>query len=655
MATVKLETFSPSPGSISSTLFEAKLRTAVSTSPDGTVIDCTTYRGNVNIGNTIEIIRAFTILLGNTTVTYSGKDNTNMFNIYGPNVKFIGVSRSTRNPTDGGSTVFRMSVNRKGYHMFVGYTSTDYAERFSWQTFGGFTLKNIDFVGMPSLMVNDEGYAAYITSGSGGIAILPGSPFNSCQTVDDVVLDNISILNSRYHGLFMMNCRNASLSNVEIINPSLSGLYMLQCQQSSVENCEVRNALQAGVCLDRSKNIKVDTSRVYVSGMGYWLKSSKACELVSCSSENGVARDTQPYDNAVILPIPMPFRLDDVSTPYIDMFKGTSFMISGVANLGNSVDLSYGSLPYGYTALNYTPAKRILVGEGLTDLECTDECPTGFKCENGRCVADISSGYWTLSGSKPSGGLIYNGPNGQPLHTGWTTAQNFQLDTGWGDAEDYSVYGNCEFKEGYIKINGLNFRQIITSDDISGVSCPGGDECPVGFSCVGGTCVPNIVSPTWTLIGNKPGGGGPVYVHTSGVQFHTGWDDREELVEKLYYTNNEDLTDYTSSDNSLISCTSIYPNHRADLVTYESEDTAHIMVYGSVNRTNIITPRIVGYATKFAVKVVPIGEDYVPDSTFINIPDPSVNTDDPEPVNFDYLRINDVLDQGLHTRYGMIE
>ena len=82
MATIKLETFSPSPGVISSTLFEKKLRTALTSAPSGSTVDCTTYTGNVYITATIPITRPITHIFSHVPLNYNGKVFTDMFSVY---------------------------------------------------------------------------------------------------------------------------------------------------------------------------------------------------------------------------------------------------------------------------------------------------------------------------------------------------------------------------------------------------------------------------------------------------------------------------------------------------------------------------------------------------------------------------------------------
>ena len=73
MATFKLENFGPIPiGSTSPTLFEAKLNNAIFESAPGSVIDCTSYVGRIDIKKTIVINKSLTFLLGNCYLNYSG-------------------------------------------------------------------------------------------------------------------------------------------------------------------------------------------------------------------------------------------------------------------------------------------------------------------------------------------------------------------------------------------------------------------------------------------------------------------------------------------------------------------------------------------------------------------------------------------------------
>ncbi len=653
MATFKLENLGPAPlGSTLGIYFEAKLKNAISSSPPGSIIDCSSYTGRIDIKSTIVITKSLTILLGNCYLNYLG--DSDMFQIKAPNVKLYGVSRSTENTTDSGSTTLRFAYNNRGYHIFCGQTDQLSGERSGWGSNSGLEIKNIDFVGFNSVITEDEGYPIYTTRGSGGIIAIAGSPFTYCRSINDVVVDNITMNGCKHYGLFMMGAANAKISNITIYSAPIHGIYMLQSKQSIIDTCNVSGVNLAGIFLDRSNNISVTSCKSIECGLGYWVKASKSCTLDSCLAKDGLVRSTQPYDNGVDFPGVHAFRVDDVGTPYIDIFKGTGYLISGTPNYGPDTTDVNGSFPYGYTGLGGVLTPLLLSGTGETSLPCGEGCPAGFKCsDDGYCMPDLSSQLWKLSNYKPSGGAIYDGPSGQSLHTGWGNS-SFQLHTVWGEAEDYRIYGNCDPTEGYISVNSLNFRQIITSDLISNVSCPGGDECPTGFMCDGGVCVPDAPGPTWTLIGNKPGGGGPVYVHTSGVQFHTGWGEAEDLVQKLYYNNNEDITDFTSVDNTVISCESVTPGKSLTSAAYINETTAHFIIHGASYRNNIISPKIKGYATKFAIRVTELDANSIPDANFINIPDPSVNSDNPEPANFDYLRINDVLNQGSHTTFGTI-
>lgn len=653
MATFKLESFSPTPGSITASLFEAKLNNAIFKAAPGSVIDCTSFTGRVDIGKTIVINKSLTILLGNCYLNYLGDGD--MFQVKAPNVKIYGVSRSTENPTDAGATTLRIAYTNKGYHIYCGETDQLINERANWPSFSGFELKNLDFVGFNSVITEDEGYPIYSTKGSGGVMILASSVFTKCDHIKDVIVENITINGCRHYGLFMMNASNAKINNITIYNAPIHGIYMLQCKNSTVDTCNVSGVKLAGVFLDRSNNISVTSCKSIECGLGYWVKASKSCTLDSCLAKDGLVRPTQPYDNGVDLPGILTFRVDDVGTPYINIFKGTGYLVSGTPNYGSDTTDVNGSFPYGYTGLEGVLTPLLLIGTGETPLPCSEGCPSGFTCDaNNHCVPDLYSGLWQLINYKPSSGAaIYKGPQGQSIHTGWNPG-NFELHTGWNEREEYRIYGNCDPTEGYKVVNGLNFRQIITSDLISGASCPSGDECPTGFICDNGVCVPSVPGAIWTLIGNKPGGGGPVYIHTSGVQFHTSWDDEEELVQKLYYTNNEDITDFTSVDNTLISCESITPGKSLASVAYVDETTSHFIIHGASYRNNIISPKIKGYATKFAIRITELDGNSIPDANFINLPDPSVNSDNPEPSNFDYLRINDILNQGSHTTFGTL-
>ena len=214
MATFKLESFSPTPGSITASLFEAKLNNAIFKAAPGSVIDCTSFTGRTDIGKTVVINKSLTILLGNIYLNYLGDGD--MFQVKAANVKIYGVSRSTENPTDAGATTLRFAYNNKGYHIYCGETDQLTNERANWPSFSGFELKNLDFVGFNSVITEDEGYPIYSTRGSGGVMILASSVFTKCDHIKDVIVENITINGCRHYGLFMMNAANAKINNVTI-------------------------------------------------------------------------------------------------------------------------------------------------------------------------------------------------------------------------------------------------------------------------------------------------------------------------------------------------------------------------------------------------------------------------------------------------------
>jgi len=143
MATIKLETFAPGTPQVSATNFVAKLQNAVNNAAPGTVIDCTSYAGRVNFRTPINITRSVTLLFGNITLGYTGAGNTNMFNVYAPNVKIKGVSRAGVSTTDQSVTRLFMTTQGAGYHIFVGATA-EMAETQSWVSRHGFELHDIE-------------------------------------------------------------------------------------------------------------------------------------------------------------------------------------------------------------------------------------------------------------------------------------------------------------------------------------------------------------------------------------------------------------------------------------------------------------------------------------------------------------------------------
>jgi len=162
------------------------------------------------------------------------------------------------------------------------------------------------------------------------------------------------------------------------------------------------------------------------------------------------------------------------------------------------------------------------------------DCPIGFMCVNGECIPNLSTGEWTKVGSKINGQGVYIGPNNMQLYVSPKTEVNTVPDIGDSNNNDMNYPCNtcdmtAECPPGMICVDGYCISQIINSGLDTGLGCTIDGYCPDGFICQDGLCVPDLQSGLWTLIGEKPGGM-PYYAGPGGTQFHTGWDEGEDLT-----------------------------------------------------------------------------------------------------------------------------
>lgn len=621
MATIKLETFTPGTPVVNLTNFAAKLQNAVNNAAPGTVIDCTSYSGRVNFRTPINITRSVTLLFGNITLGYTGAGNTNMFNVYAPNVKIKGVSRAGVNSTDQSVTRLFMTTQGAGYHIFVGATA-EIAETQNWVSRHGFELHDIELKGVASIIeVDDDNESAvYSKTGAGGLHIIKGSPFSSTEFIDDVVLSNVLVDGARNHGIYILGARSSALKNCTVLNAAGHGFMMDGGKSNIIESCRAESCKLAGFHIKEEQYTTLEGCLTRLSGLGFFLRSTKSVTLSTCGAENNIDRGRQPLNYKVTVNVPMTFTIDDVGPVHIFAFDGSSYLVYGQQNYDYCGGYAQ-TTRYGYTCIEGKQVRQLQVSTSNIGFECgtNGDCPQGFKCVQGVCVADSNNNVWVKVGAKPSGGNIYRGP-GSHMHDPNGNG-GIEFHTGWNEGEELRVYGSADTEDyGYVKLllGGLGvpgggkkrrLKSILNPNGNSGCPCAVDADCPEGFTCDSQTnyCVPDTNSvdandaPLWTLLGNKPNIDTPVYQHaTLPVQLHTGWGEAEDLIQRMYYRNNNSAFDFANEATVLNACYSHDPGNRGTSIFYVNGMTTHFKFVDAFYNTEIINPIMKQpFATKY--------------------------------------------------------
>lgn len=669
MATIKLETFAPGTPAVQATTFISKLQNAVNNAAAGTVIDCTSYTGRINFRAPINITKSVTLLFGNITLGYTGPSNTNMFNVYAPNVKIKGVRNTGTGNSDLSVTRFLMTTQGAGYHIFVGATA-EMAESQNWVSRYGFELHDIELKGIASIIEvdDDEESSVYSRTGAGGLHIIKGSPFSSTEYIDDVVLSNVLVDGTRNHGILMLGARSSTLKNCTVLNAGGHGFVMDSGKSNMIESCRAESCKLAGFYIKEEQYTSLEGCLTKLSGLGYFLRSTKSVTLSSCGAENNIDRGMQPYNYDVTVKVPMTFTIDDVGPLHQYAFDGSSYLVYGQQNYdycGGDAQTTR----YGYTCIEGKQVRQLQVSTSNIGFECAQngDCPQGFKCVDNLSVADINNtNEWEKIGAKPSGGEIYRGPGFQ-MHITNGNSGRIELHTGWGDAEELRVYGVLETEDyGYVKFGtrsprrtggpaGRRLKSILIPDNNSNCPCAVDADCPAGFKCEskGNYCIPDTESvdvnndPLWSLLGNKPGINTPVYQHAFlPVQYHEGWTNAEDLFQRMYQRNNNSAFDFTNEATVLNACYSHDPGNRGTSIFYVNGMTTHFKCVNAFYNTEILNPVMKQpFGTKYKIMfMMNTGETWdrwpsysiegghIQTYVYNNAPD------------FDYLMVSDVLD-----------
>ena len=345
MATYKLESFSGGlANSTNIAYFNTKLVSALnSTIPANSVLDCTSFTGTATITSTLTIKKSITILLGNVRLNFAGGTNTHMFVVNAPNVRIYGVSRSTHSDSNNGGTVLSMTGNGRGYHIFCGNTSSLY----SWASFGGLEIKDLDLEGVKSVYTVSGGTPTYTTQGSGGIMILEGNPNQSGSNVPNVKLENLYINNTKHHGITIYGAITSKLERCRVRNTAGHGYYIAGSSTSMhIDTCYALSTNLAGFCLHDSNYSTLTSCAADNCKIGYWLRNSSSIVLNGCGAEAGTIAAANTIPNSLGISVASSagtVSISDVGSDNVNFFKGTSYLVTGGGS--NSFNACYSKDP----------------------------------------------------------------------------------------------------------------------------------------------------------------------------------------------------------------------------------------------------------------------------------------------------------------------
>lgn len=331
MATIKLETFAPgTPGNTSTALFASKLQNAVTTAASGTVIDCTSYTGIINLSNSITITRSVTLLFGNLRLNLNTAGR-NMFNVFAPNVSIIGVSRSTSSTAGDGKTVFAMASTTSGaFHIYCANNQSSGTSS-NWASYSGLTVENLDLLGVQSTYTSSGGTVSYTTRGVGGIVVAEGNPGQTNTNVQNVLISNVFINGATAHGIMIYGGMTSKIQKCRVTNAGGHAYYIAGGSTSmSLDTCYALSSKLAGFCIHGSNYSTLNNCAADNCGVGYWLRSSGSISLVGCGAEASVVQGGIPNNLGLTLPSSAGnITINDIGSDNVDYIAGTSYFLSG--------------------------------------------------------------------------------------------------------------------------------------------------------------------------------------------------------------------------------------------------------------------------------------------------------------------------------------
>lgn len=373
-----------------------KLINALADASDGDVLDC--RKSSVNqIHERVIVDKSVTILLPYGEITCYPAAGTDIFDIRADGVTISGEGRAEDINNLVGTYI---SMGNGRYHF--------YSRGNSLLTISDLSCKGYKSSSEP----RDE---VKVFNGNGGIYIEKQNPgtTEADNNVNCIILNNLFVHGTYAHGIYVDTPILSLFRNIRIGETTGHGFFCWGGTSSTWQNCYVSSADYAGFCIyQHTYGSMLGCSSEY-AGIGYWLRSSNSVTLNGCGVEYATNRGGTVYSLGLETtdsgsnPVPIP----DISTDYPDIFRGSSYVVTGGNGiLFNTIRSSNPSQPHPIAGTS-TNSRHILIkgsAEGVTFWNPTLGMSVG-ETYSGRFDVEVAK----LALETPTGiTLQYNPANG---------------------------------------------------------------------------------------------------------------------------------------------------------------------------------------------------------------------------------------------------
>jgi hypothetical protein len=311
--------------------FDTALRNAINNAVAGDVLDFTGWTGTHFIDSTngtVNINKPLTLLFGTVTIKFRARGRTShMFYITSSSVRIIGYGRSPNVNDLSGPTKFVMEID-------TGFTNGGYHIK-TWKA-SALRFDGFDLIGVRSNYNEVEG----TFTGAGGIFIEKENPdqVSSGNNVNNLIINNVYIQGTVAHGIYVDTPIISRITNVRVSQAGRHGIFIKGGTSIVIDATYVSSAHLAGFCLYGVSYSSIIASAAENAGVGYWIRSCSAVNLFGSGAENCINKGSgnqvfgTGLNNSGILNYNGTV-IDDCSADYRDIFRGTSYIISGGRNI----------------------------------------------------------------------------------------------------------------------------------------------------------------------------------------------------------------------------------------------------------------------------------------------------------------------------------